>query len=660
MLSEIDAAIAYLRTLFGEDRSTATQPAWSFNALEAFSESLRGPLIERYGKCWYAEQPERGSASRAMHWHAHLGGEGVDEALVAACEAARLCVNQTEKSFWAPNSLPSPFTLWVDPGCVAVRAGRGPGVSADSADAHPDQHIKLLERSGTINLIWGELPRLHSPELQRHHLSSTSPSTSAPIWQAPAKRPIPIINPDERFVPRARPGHPAGHGRSPSLASVASSSAGSLSRSASLSGSASGEESDSCPSLISNSNSNSSAGSDGESEGCGVAFEGAFDDEEEVGDVTIRPSDLVFDFDAPTPVKAGSILNKEADIMPMYASEQFHQPHFNSEPPAFSSAFRAMHQRHLSSQSNDGRQGYQASSTPRADCAPTMHTRQNYSVHDNGNVGVLGGGVRLGGVPSSRPQQTISRPSSLYNAPIRHGHSQSLSYGPPMYAPPKMDHTFYQGAAIGSYSAPMRTVPLPVMSEQQYPFRAQEQILYHGLPPHVPFHGAEGPMARVQLPLGMINPNTYADPSQQEDMMKDGQSGKRVRSRGRRSRGRGAGRAARRQAAALKALAESGVLDLDALNSSRTGTPTPSSMASVSGSSVMSTPCGSVSGKDADMDAAIVQYELQRADSIKRELVRRHLEQQLDRECDIDLASLSASSAGSCTQTPRPGAIHAF
>jgi protein Tob/BTG len=75
------------------------------NEQQRFSEDLQSILLQKYQKHWYPEEPERGTAFRAIKIHSRL-----DSVLT-------LLRNYTLAS------MPSELVLWVDPGCVSYRIG---------------------------------------------------------------------------------------------------------------------------------------------------------------------------------------------------------------------------------------------------------------------------------------------------------------------------------------------------------------------------------------------------------------------------------------------------------------------------------------------------------------------------------------------------------
>lgn len=472
MIYEVAAAVDHIISLVQQVQRD--QPIAS-DALAAFSSTLKDALEKRCQQCWKPAEPECGSARRSVAWQLHSAGEGADLDLLRAF-ASVVQAQAEEGEIVRPHQhtvltlamewLPMAFTLWIDPGCVAVRMGSGPGVSRSY-----DFDLINKSTSSSIHVVWGQM------------VAATTESDLPQLTVSSAPRPIPIVKPTPTV---AQPRYPvnlsnARHSRSPSTASSASSGCG-LIRSVSLSSTHTvstdatslTDAEESCPSLCSPFSSLDCTPSTDNEHDVTVGdtterFAGVRlfndDDEEEAGDETI-----------------GAVLSKPA------------------------------------------------ASTP---------VKCNYTTHDNGNVGVLGGGVRLGGAVKSAPRHRQHSTSKSISH-IQGMHNQLL----PAYMPRPAPHLHMSAA---NYSAPLRSVPLPpapmqqpyqqfTYQHQQYPVQAMQYARQPHLPP---------PHAQQHYPLPPLPP---ADDE-------EGQR-RRTRSRGRRSRGRGAGRAARRQAAALKAASD--------------------------------------------------------------------------------------------------------
>ncbi|UZJ55384.1 hypothetical protein CBS101457_004704 [Exobasidium rhododendri] len=447
MLYEITAAIDQLCTLLHPSIDSTR-----------FRAQLLSSLTTRFAPIWFCEDSDRASASRAILWHAHGGGEGRDDGLLQAC------LNVSEEG-GSLDFFSHSFTLWIDPGCVAIRLGNGPGVYLPSSTPTGSTAVKT---------IYGQRQTQHQQQTQRAILPTPvltlSPSTPAlgsnhGAWSS--------------FSQHVQPRHSLAsfytHARSTSSSSVASSNTGSRS-----SYTSSADDSDHCPSLTDYSPQDSESDlsiEDMIDSGCYKNFDIIDDDDIELGhcgDDTITDE------------------FEDAGDVTISAHEK----------------------------------------TPAAII--------NY---DGGNVGVLGGGIRLGGAMSSSSGTRSQTVSSSTIATQRGG----------QYAPP---------------------LPPPNSSQQ--------------------FEQSTG----FSLQYNMID--GYAIPM----------SAKRVRSRGRRSRGRGAGRAARRQAAAatLQSLTEAS----EQHNSS-------SVMPLAHEKHQSSTLEG---GSD---DGHIMAIVRQRADQVAKDMIRRHL-----------------------------------
>lgn len=125
---EIASAATHLGPLL-----TSSSPV----SLETFKCKLIERLASQYISSWHPEDPDRGSAARALHWQPSAGGEGCSLALLHACQGQRL-------------TFTTDFTMWIDPGCVAIRTGAGPGLSQSQSNnilasvSHSQEHVKVL------------------------------------------------------------------------------------------------------------------------------------------------------------------------------------------------------------------------------------------------------------------------------------------------------------------------------------------------------------------------------------------------------------------------------------------------------------------------------------------------------------------------------------
>ena len=596
MIYEVAAAVDHIVALIqGVERD---QPVAS-EALAGFASTLKDALEKRCQKCWKPAEPEWGSAQRSVTWQLHAAGEGADQDLLRAFasvvqahaqEGEIIHPHQSKVLALALQWLPLAFTLWIDPGCVAVRNGPGPGASRFSYDF---DHLASAPLPSSIHVVWG------------HMVAHTADRQAPQLTVSGVSRPIPIVQPTPTVglarypvhtMSNARPMPPAHHHHHHRALSTSSSTASSschgLVRSASLSSthtastdatSLSGHESESeaCPSLCSPSSSSLPSSqctpcTDNDSDSvydttvgdtterfAGVRLFGDEDDDAEqgAGDVTINAGHAVLGLNLAKPHMLGASLI-ETPVQPAIAAP--------AKPPVASAPVKC-----------------------------------NYTTHDNGNVGVLGGGVRLGGssVKSTQPPQPPRYRQHSNSKSISHLqnglHNQLL----PAYMPRRQEHTgphpfprqlHHVNAA--NYSAPMRTVPLPPagahhlqalpshLGFQQQPHQQQYNAPPTQGPTMVPFGARSQPP--LPMPYGFRTPGAQQQQQQPQpqsfahyavqptmavgaltsldgvgeqgqgcgDRTGAGMGRRRLRSRGRRSRGRGAGRAARRQAAALRAL----------------------------------------------------------------------------------------------------------
>ncbi|EPQ26532.1 uncharacterized protein PFL1_05854 [Pseudozyma flocculosa PF-1] len=601
MFSEVEAAATHIVSLIRSRSQDRDEPI-SASAIDTFGESLRQQLRARCQSCWYVDEADRGSASRAIAWQAHSAGEGPDRAILSACTA--VLESQAEEGEILASTggaaaldlarrwLPTPFTMWIDPQCVAIRMGSGPGAARSQFDVDS----RPSSSSSAVSVVWGKLLAQHGDE-QRPAVTVTL--TSA--LPAPERRPVQIVRPESRYPSSLANGGKPQHARNLSTSSCGSSIAG-LTRSASISshGSLSTEatsyfsedESVGCPSLTSpwscaSSTSNSPrAPSEGEAEHgdetiSRTPFRGAslfFGDGDDAGDCTIQADDAA---------DCTLVLEESAEIV----STPRNATHLASRPQ------RTRTESVCSSINDEGQ------------------AKSNYTIHDNGNVGVLGGGVRLGGsrpAAAAPPLGAAAFGGPSHPAVSRHRqHTSSKSVGS-VYNPnlivrdlQKQDPFF---AAAATYSAPSHSIPLPPLplptplaygghngSTAPPAFLGQygsfggnvppmlngprvggssflcgggyEPSMLHGLEAggygpkqgygHGHGHGHSASVTFAPSMLGYDHPD--CDDASVGGAGTGGETGRRrVRSRGRRSRGRGAGRAARRQAAALKALQEAG------------------------------------------------------------------------------------------------------
>ncbi|GAC94087.1 C3HC4 finger protein [Pseudozyma hubeiensis SY62] len=566
MIYEVQAAVQHIVSLVQQvDRQQPVAP----EALAAFESTLKDALESRCQKCWKPAQPEAGSAHRSVAWQLHSGGEGADLAILRAF-ASVIQASAEEGEIVRPYQssvvalalqwLPVAFTLWIDPGCVAIRIGTGPGANRSSYDF---DHLKSGSSTSSINVIWGHMV---AQPAERN-----APQLTVSSAVAPSARPIAIVKPNPTT---AYPRYPATlssnapvthrHSRTSSNASSTSSSYQGLVRSTSLSSthtistdatSLSGLEADeadadseACPSLF---------GSPSSSLASSQCTPSSELDRESIHDTTIGGGDTtqrftgcrLFDDDAHDEDAGDATIDANPAMLGLNVSK---------DAAAVAAKLGA---------------GF----TPAKLLVSSTPVKCNYTTHDNGNVGVLGGGVRLGGAASakgntnSQPPRYRQHSNSKSISHIQHGFHNQIppSHMAPPHHMPRQVHHFN----AANYSAPMPTVPLPGVPHQQHNFLPRQQPAAY-LQQQAPYQRYPSQGGAVSFPHASQLPTPYAFcnvppqhatyqtytpqtlhvDGESDEMVEHSVGRRRLRSRGRRSRGRGAGRAARRQAAALRAL----------------------------------------------------------------------------------------------------------
>ena len=142
MLSEVTAAVEHI---FSLAHRTGSSLNWNEDVSRTFKGTLHTALCRRYTANWHAEEPERGSAIRALQWYPGGAGDDRDECIKVACQAAAQAAGQagivTEATV-----LPVSFTIWIDPNCVSIRQE----ASGSMPFARP---------TGTFAIIWGSRPQ---------------------------------------------------------------------------------------------------------------------------------------------------------------------------------------------------------------------------------------------------------------------------------------------------------------------------------------------------------------------------------------------------------------------------------------------------------------------------------------------------------------------
>lgn len=511
MRSEIQAAINHLCTLFstkldGEQTQT-------------FCVTLHTRLEQKYSSNWFVHDGERGSAKRVLLWHAHGGGEGMDDDITFALKKV-----SSLRSF--EDAFTSSFTLWIDPGCVAIRLGQGPGTFVGA------NHIPS---PNSIKTLYGTLP-------------SSALSTIQAMTPAPPKLALlpstPALDTDEADTTATFGNHQMSkhsltnsllHYRAPSW-STSSHNEHLLDGHRTASSGSEGEGSEACPSLVAASSTRGDSDSELFDEG----------DEDDDTDSELSIQDMM---------DRGGF--KNYDII----DDDDEEEDVGDETV-----------QHIKAAKNN-------TSTSTKSPAKSI----SVTSYDGGNVGVLGGGVRLG---ASKPSAHLQRKTSnaalrakQAAAPVWYPSQQLSNTQSPALSPSNMPHN--NQAAWSPYS-PNMGMYSPSINTSGCPS-----------PQYIIVDGVAVPIATPPL--------------------------KRGRARGRRSRGRGAGRAARRQAAAaLKSQEELyGWSPLDEASSAS------------SALGITLNPTNTATNvPDLESEERLMAMVRQRADQVAKDLVRRHLEQQ--------------------------------
>lgn len=494
MRDEIQAAVQHITSLLAHDRTHVGR----------FAEDLTARLERRCSPCWHIADGERGSARRCLVWHAHGGGEGLDNDLATAARTHTADGTTLEHIFTVPF-----FTMWIDPGCVAIRLGAGPGSFLNTNVPAPV----------AIKTIYG-----------------SQPASAVPV-KAPQL-----------------------HTRMPSYAS--SMAGTSISRSTSLSSCSisASEDGESCPSLVTGSSARSSDCSDDEDDedDCEDSARSEVSLEDMLDNAYFTNFDFVDDDDG---------LNETLDIIPLAKSGKGHR-HGNATITGDDTVC-----------DDEGDETVQPEN--QAAVKPTITS------YDGGNVGVLGGGVRLGGAAKSLPKRKTALPS----------------------ANPTNVPAIWSEATVSPNANPWSNTCSP---------------LYSMPPLGKAFDGGLAQLPQYVMVDGCPMPAGSA-------------ASKRSRTRGRRSRGRGAGRAARRQAAAvLRAQAgqdEDGTTEAFASVEVSGGTGMKGAENLVEGGGALGLtlsppPTASTGDQPHENDARIMALVRQRANQVAKDIVRRHFEQQ--------------------------------
>ncbi|ORY90937.1 hypothetical protein BCR35DRAFT_299578 [Leucosporidium creatinivorum] len=226
MDQEVEAASTFLSSFLPPTTTPTT-----------FSDHLSTTLQQRYAHHWHPQDPERGSAYRALV----RSTTSLDTSILSAAHQAGISNVDIERALASGDGkiwLGDRWTLWVDPGCVSLRVERG-----DGSVARDSQFIE----------IWGKLPEslrshavplasfasasvnISTPTLDALGLpsaSSTPPAVQDSNLLSPTKRSskaIQILPPPARPAPSSsqafnalRPSSPLGKAQAPPIALLAS------------------------------------------------------------------------------------------------------------------------------------------------------------------------------------------------------------------------------------------------------------------------------------------------------------------------------------------------------------------------------------------------------------------------------------------------------
>ena len=174
MLGECAAAAAHLASFIS--------PAPDADRLAAFTARLTDLLADRYQDHWHPNDPERGSAYRAIV-RSGSGAARIDPIVLAAADEP---ADETAAALARGGGVR--WTVWVDPGCVSIRVG-------DSLDW------------ASVTVIWGALP---APAAVSRPLAVAG-TAQAPLSPSKRSRAIQIVDPSARRVsqPALAPPTPA-------------------------------------------------------------------------------------------------------------------------------------------------------------------------------------------------------------------------------------------------------------------------------------------------------------------------------------------------------------------------------------------------------------------------------------------------------------------
>ena len=163
---EIAAAVEYLAAHLGiisnSSTTNALQHPKPLSNPSSFSLSLTSLLSAKYAAHWHPEEPERGSAYRALIRFPH----SLDPLIQQAITQSNSALSPEQATLVLAKSMQSDrWTLWIDPGCVTIRLHEG------NHHINNEQTSKMTGMAG-LTLIWGNLPLqfiIHHPKEPGHN-----------------------------------------------------------------------------------------------------------------------------------------------------------------------------------------------------------------------------------------------------------------------------------------------------------------------------------------------------------------------------------------------------------------------------------------------------------------------------------------------------------
>ncbi|CAO1635062.1 unnamed protein product [Sympodiomycopsis kandeliae] len=154
---------------------------------EAFKASLTSSLQSRYAESWHAEDAQRGSAARALHWQPGPGGEGCSSPLLKACKTSNTTLGDAE------------WTMWIDPGGVSIRDGPGPGRSSShSLFALQNNYINAPDQ---VRVLYGPRTSPMRPVAANLTVDFAPATGKAAIISHPSLKPSPARVPAVTVCP---------------------------------------------------------------------------------------------------------------------------------------------------------------------------------------------------------------------------------------------------------------------------------------------------------------------------------------------------------------------------------------------------------------------------------------------------------------------------